>query len=234
VSDQVGSFGSLLLRHRLDAGMSQAALAARSGVSIAAISMLERGRRHGARRGTVEALARALRLADATRDAFLGAAEAAPASHAGRGSAPAHPSYPPRIAGDWREAHAALAAGLSRAAAAMACRAVHGVCAERMATAGRPVRALVEEFGRASTLHPAMVEWAIQIRLFECPLAHVLEHGLDAVTHEEAATAVAFLDELLRLAYEVPDRLARLRAGAAAPLLQPFPRGGGQGGGTPG
>jgi transcriptional regulator with XRE-family HTH domain len=216
VSDQNGSFGGLLLQLRLGADLSQAALAARSGVSIAAISMLERGRRHGARRGTVEALARALRLTDEERDLFLRAAEAPPTVQGGRAGLPAHPSYPQRISDDWREAHAALAAGLPKSAAAMACRGVHAVCTNGTATARKPLRELIQDFGRASTLHPTMVEWALQIRLFERTLAHALDDGLDRVTPEEAATVVAFLDELLRQAYEVPDRLARLRAGATA------------------
>jgi hypothetical protein len=71
---------------------------------------------------------------------------------------------------------------------------------------------LIEELGKASTLHPTLVEWALQIRLFGYMLEHG-EDGLDNITREEAETVVAFLDELLRLAYEVPDRLAKLKAG---------------------
>lgn len=216
MTDQDGSFGSLLLHHRRSADLSQAALSARSGVSVAAISMLERGRRRGARKGTGEALARALRLPDAERDAFLRAADGPPSISAGRNGAPPHPSYPRAISEDWREAHAALAAGLPKAAAIMACRGVQAVCAGGQPTAARSLCELIEDFGRTSTLHPTMADWARHIGLFECTLGGALLDGLDGVAMEEAATAVAFLDELLRLAYEVPHRLARLRAGATA------------------
>jgi hypothetical protein len=37
---------------------------------------------------------------------------------------------------------------------------------------------------------------------------------LDSVTRQDAAAVIAFLDELLRFTYEVPDRLGRRRAGA--------------------
>jgi predicted ATPase/transcriptional regulator with XRE-family HTH domain len=55
-------FADLLRYHRLAAGLSQEALAERSGLSLQAISLLERGQRHGPRRQTVLALAAALAL----------------------------------------------------------------------------------------------------------------------------------------------------------------------------
>ena len=218
MSEEGGTFGSLLRGHRLGANLTQAALAARSGVSIAEISMLERGERVAPRRSTVEALAHALRLTDPMREVLIAAAEAHPSASAGRNRFPVHRSYPLSIGEDWREAHAALAGGLPRAAAAMAGRAVYAVCAAGGASGDRPIDELIEELGRISTLHPTLVEWAHGIRLFRCTPAQALTDEVGRVTIEEATTVVAFLDELLRLLYEMPDRLARLKAEAEADL----------------
>jgi tetratricopeptide (TPR) repeat protein/transcriptional regulator with XRE-family HTH domain len=56
------SFGMLLRELREEANLTQEALAARSGLSANAISMLERGVRRSPRRSTVDLLSRALRL----------------------------------------------------------------------------------------------------------------------------------------------------------------------------
>ncbi|MFJ7154419.1 ATP-binding protein [Streptomyces sp. NPDC101118] len=60
-----GGFGERLLRLRTAAGLSQEALAHAAGVSVRALSDMERGRSRGPQRRTVEALAAALEL-DAT------------------------------------------------------------------------------------------------------------------------------------------------------------------------
>src|SRR5215471_11062333 len=67
------SFGQLLRQLRQDANLSQEALAARSGLSLNAVSMLERGVRRSPRRSTVELLSRALRLAPDDARALLDA-----------------------------------------------------------------------------------------------------------------------------------------------------------------
>jgi non-specific serine/threonine protein kinase len=56
------TFGALLQRHRLAAGLSQEALAERAGVSARAVSDLERGQRQAPYPHTVQQLAKALRL----------------------------------------------------------------------------------------------------------------------------------------------------------------------------
>ncbi len=61
-------FGLLLKRYRLKAGLSQEILAERSGVSVDAISALERGARHVPRAETVALLAKALSLLEQQRD----------------------------------------------------------------------------------------------------------------------------------------------------------------------
>src|SRR2546423_15554124 len=71
---QTGSFGELLRLYRELAGLSQVALAARSGISEDAISMLERGVRTNPRNDTVARLANALRLDPSHREALLLAA----------------------------------------------------------------------------------------------------------------------------------------------------------------
>jgi len=61
-------FGPLLKRYRLEAGLSQEALAERSGLSVDAISALERGARHAPRSETLTLLASALSLSEQQRD----------------------------------------------------------------------------------------------------------------------------------------------------------------------
>jgi transcriptional regulator with XRE-family HTH domain len=68
------SFGRLLRGYRGARGLTQEELAERSGLSVDAISMLERGVRTAPRSGTVESLARALRLDAAEREALAIAA----------------------------------------------------------------------------------------------------------------------------------------------------------------
>jgi tetratricopeptide (TPR) repeat protein/transcriptional regulator with XRE-family HTH domain len=66
-------FGHLLRRHRLDANLTQQALAVRAHLTIQAIGMLERGTRRLPRHDTVVRLARALGLAPAQTEALLAA-----------------------------------------------------------------------------------------------------------------------------------------------------------------
>jgi predicted ATPase/DNA-binding XRE family transcriptional regulator len=64
-------FARVLRRLRVRAALTQEALAGRSGLSVEAISALERGFRRHPRRATLALLADALDLAAAERDAFL-------------------------------------------------------------------------------------------------------------------------------------------------------------------
>jgi len=67
-------FGELLLRHRREARLTQADLAQASGVSVRALSDLERGRAKAAQRRSTVALADALGLSGDAREDFLAAA----------------------------------------------------------------------------------------------------------------------------------------------------------------
>lgn len=64
-------FGGLLRRHRVEANLTQQALAMRAQVSVQAIGMLERGTRRTPRHDTVVRLARALGLTAAQTEALL-------------------------------------------------------------------------------------------------------------------------------------------------------------------
>ncbi|MFD9776125.1 helix-turn-helix domain-containing protein [[Kitasatospora] papulosa] len=80
-----GGFGALLRGLRTGAGLSQEELALAAGVSVRALSYMERGRSRGPQRRTVQALAQALGLdADAARQlertASLGRPRRAPAT----------------------------------------------------------------------------------------------------------------------------------------------------------
>lgn len=67
------SFGELLRAHRLAVGLTQQSLAERAGVSVEAISALERGLRRRPRRETVRLLISALGLTDAEGKLLTGA-----------------------------------------------------------------------------------------------------------------------------------------------------------------
>ncbi len=73
-SDEVSSFGELLRRHRLAAGLTQEALAERARLGVRAISDLERGLHRNPQRDTVHLLAEALQLSPRDRAAFEAAA----------------------------------------------------------------------------------------------------------------------------------------------------------------
>jgi predicted ATPase/transcriptional regulator with XRE-family HTH domain len=85
------AFADLLRYHRVAAGLSQEALAMRSGLSLQAVSHLERGIRRGPRRETVALLAAAMGLS-ATQTATLEGA-----SHRRRSPRPAPPPPPPGL-----------------------------------------------------------------------------------------------------------------------------------------
>jgi predicted ATPase/DNA-binding XRE family transcriptional regulator len=71
-----GSFGGQLKALRQAAGFTQEELATIAGLSVHAVSALERGERRRPHVETVRALSAALDLTSATRDAFLGSARA--------------------------------------------------------------------------------------------------------------------------------------------------------------
>lgn len=71
---RVPSFGELLRRHRLAAGLTLEDLAARAGLSAKGIGALERGERHAPRHETLALLADALQLPPAERATFEAAA----------------------------------------------------------------------------------------------------------------------------------------------------------------
>src|SRR5258707_1248624 len=83
--EQGTSFGDLLRHYRALAGLSQIALASRTGISKEAVSMLERGVRARPRNATVLRLAQALRLRPEDRTALAAAARRAAATRAGAG-----------------------------------------------------------------------------------------------------------------------------------------------------
>src|SRR5436309_7357908 len=89
----VQSFGDLLRRSRLAAGLTQEELAAQAGLSVRGLSDLERGARLAPRRETVQLLAEALQLSAAERTRLESAARQRGAPAAGGSmSSPPHSS----------------------------------------------------------------------------------------------------------------------------------------------
>lgn len=134
--------------------------------------------------------------------------------NAGNGPAPA--GVPLDVAEDWREAHQDLGIRSWKSAATMARRAVQGVCLQQGATKSK-LGEQIKQLAENSTLHPNIVDWAHQVRLFGNNGAHPGDDGLAGVTEESARDAVAFLDELLQWVYVMPGRVteARARSGQA-------------------
>jgi len=82
------TFGDLLRRYRLVAGLTQEELAAQAGLSVRGLSDLERGARRAPRREAVQLLAEALHLSAAERTRLEAAARqrGVPAVQASGGS----------------------------------------------------------------------------------------------------------------------------------------------------
>jgi transcriptional regulator with XRE-family HTH domain len=91
-STGTGSFGQLLRRLRIAAGLTQQALAERSGISVDAISSLENGRNRCPRRATLSMLADGLRLGPVEREvlAVTSRREGRPRAPRGVGRLPEH------------------------------------------------------------------------------------------------------------------------------------------------
>jgi len=77
MAEAATSFGDLLRQHRLAAGLTQASLAERSGLSVHGIQKLERGATHPYR-DTTQRLSRALLLSGSDQARFTVAARPAP------------------------------------------------------------------------------------------------------------------------------------------------------------
>jgi transcriptional regulator with XRE-family HTH domain len=86
--DDGATFADLLTRHRLAANLSRERLAAVSSLSVRAVGDLERGVTRRPQRASVVALADALRLSGAARNAFLRAARLTPPTQNQRTGAP--------------------------------------------------------------------------------------------------------------------------------------------------
>lgn len=97
-------FGDRLRRLREDAGLTQEQLAERAGISVKAISALERGRRQRPYPHTVQALAEALHLSEAERLALAGSISSRkPAGVRGDWAPPSLPVPPTPLIGRERE-----------------------------------------------------------------------------------------------------------------------------------
>ena len=85
---ETGAFGTLLRDRRLDAGLTQGALAERAGISARAVSDLERGINRAPRPDTLDLLAGALALTPGERAALRAAPRTVPAPAPGRSGPP--------------------------------------------------------------------------------------------------------------------------------------------------
>ena len=93
-AEGTGSFGTLLRRHRIAAGLTQQALADRAGLSVRGIADLERGARRYPAFHTLRCLAAALELSPADRVALVAAGQ----RRSGEGGSGSFLAAPPRCA----------------------------------------------------------------------------------------------------------------------------------------
>ncbi len=84
-------FAQLLRQHRSQRGLTQEALAERAGISLASVSLLERGLIRSPQKGTLHLLVHALDLSPEERAAFIATASAARAGRSAEGSQPGAP-----------------------------------------------------------------------------------------------------------------------------------------------
>ena len=171
-------FGALLRRHRLAAGLSQAELAERAGLSTAAVGALESGRRASPRHFTVRSLADALALANADRSILINAAQApstaSPEAEAHLGQLPAPPRPPTRLIGREREVAETVFALRSGRARLVTLTGPGGVGKTRLAIAA------AEAIAGA---YPDGVAWV--------ELAHIIGPAVDAASLVAGAIARA-------------------------------------------
>jgi transcriptional regulator with XRE-family HTH domain/tetratricopeptide (TPR) repeat protein len=235
-SDGGQLFGVLLRDHRLAAALTQEALAERAGLSVTAVSALERGRRRAPRLSTVRDLAGALGLDESDRRSLALAASVESARPGGTKEAPTppapdlarrralEPSSPstsvsvplPEIVGlRRRRTLVGRAAELSRLTGAFASR-------DRFVLlAGEPGSGktrLAEETARQVHSAGGMVAWGRcteeQLGAFE-PFVEVLRFLSGALDDERLSLGLAGRGELRRL---VPEIAAR--GGALRPVVQ--------------
>ncbi|WP_367137213.1 helix-turn-helix domain-containing protein [Saccharothrix sp. HUAS TT1] len=119
------TFGELLRAHRLRVRLTQEELAEGSGVSVRAISDMERGRAKGPQRRTVEALAGVLSLAEQEFHELLAAAKEGRARRVASSVAPS--ALPPDVADlTGREAELAALAAVAERVRTTSVVVVHG------------------------------------------------------------------------------------------------------------
>ncbi len=192
------TFARLLRHHRESAGLSQEALAERAGLSVDAVSALERGVRRTPRPSTVRLLAEALLLSPGPRETFLAAARP------GRDRAGPAPAEPAR--GRSRALWPALAGATLAAVAAAAALVVNAVpqSPSPLEVSGVQVRAEPSEVAHCPTARVVLVG-RVDIRAGAGTLAYhwvtpAGERRPDELVH--LAAGVREVDVRLAVTYE--------------------------------
>ncbi len=127
---------------------------------------------------------------------------------------PEFPDVPDDVATDAKEAHRCLSIGAYRAAVVMARRAMQSAAYEKWAPEGLLVDQ-IDWLEGERVITPQMKQVAHTIRLSGNLGAHPDKDGLRDVGQAEAEAVIQFLDDFLKLVYEVPARLDRLTGGRA-------------------
>lgn len=117
-------------------------------------------------------------------------------------------AIPEAVVGDWVEAYRCQSVKAHKAAAAMARRAVQGVCIDQGAKKGHAFDQ-INELIASGKLHKELGSWAHRIRLLGNSGAHPGDDGLETVTAAEADDVLEFLDRLLEWTYVMPARLEK-------------------------
>lgn len=125
----------------------------------------------------------------------------------------AFPEVPPSIARDADEAHQCYSIGALRASVTMARRAIQALAIDQGADRNAKLHKQIDQLREAGHITQSMCDVAHEVRLSGNEGAHPDDDpNLDELDEQEAADALALMDELLRHVYQTPARVEHIRA----------------------
>ena len=211
------TFGDLLRRHRVEAGLSQEALAERAGLSLRGVSDLERGVRRAPYPDTVQRLAEALGLGESERQELLtssGRLRASPDIASAEQARTGLPAYLSSFVGRHREI--AQVRRLLEGTRLLTLTGTGGIGKTRLAV--RVAEIALEEYADGSRLvelaalaDPAMVPQAVAaaVGVREQPGRPLQQTLADALRPQRLLLVLDNCEHLVRPCAELADALLR-------------------------
>ena len=115
---------------------------------------------------------------------------------------------PKQIADVFSEAATALSANCPRASVVMTRRTLEAITVDKGETKGTLAERL-NSLTQRGILHPTLIEWAKEVRLFGNIGAHF--DPIETISVDDAKQLLTFVKELLKYVYELPAELERVR-----------------------